>query len=563
MGWKDGTPLNQQPQQDAAPPQQPQQPAPSQSGWRSGQSLNQPATTPPPADTSGQNASSPSFTDMLMAHLAGAINTASDLTGRTFAETRAPWSQIGHDVASTFREGQWLGLDQPALAAARGVSTDEQRRQDADAYSRLGFFGMPVTGAGFAAGGGALGVGKALASEAFAPLANYMRPTIARYISGVLGSAGEGGAANYLSSLFHGGSLADAGNAFWQSLPWSVLGGVTGGSQADPYATIKSPVADLTAQERTAYQDLPNILYHGADTTKAVQDVTNAIVAKEGQGPLDLAKSTNAQIDWLLEQPASTAADIQSLQQRLDDISGNPSAAKEDRRFARQYSDGLDWLHENAQPIAGGNPGDAADILDAGAPITQARKNAQMMDKWARQADITGNPTYPATAARSELLDNPQFYAGRDPTQPGGYNVNDPRTQALQDLANTAPGGGTPGYQAVKHGIGPLGHAAAGEVLGQSIGYPMAGSAAGLGLYAGLLPLYSKLADTIQSGATRRRYEQAYPTMTGGEPAPLAAPKEQTPIEQAFNLRQQIRNIIYGYTAAGQPLYSSNQPNNQ
>jgi hypothetical protein len=492
---------------------------------------------------------------MLMQHLAGAINTAGDLTGRTIAEASSPWSQIGHDVASTFREGQWLGLDQPALAAARGIPTDEQRRQDQDAYSRLGFFGMPVTGAGYAAGGGALGVGKALASEAFAPLANYMRPTIARYASGVLGSAGEGGTANYASSLFHGGSLADAGKSFWNALPWSVLGGLPGGGQADDYAAIKSPVQGLTAQERQAYQGLPNILYHGSDTTKAVQDVTNGIIAKEGQGPLDLAKSTNAQITELLKQPSSTAAEIQSLQQRLDEISGNPSAAKEDRRFARQYSDGLDWLHENAQPIAGGNAGDAADILAQGAPLTQARKNAQMMDKWARQADITKDPAYPATAAKSELLDNPQFYAGRDPTQQGGYNVSDPRTQALQDLANTAPGGGTPGYQAVKHGIGPLGHAAAGEMLGQAFGHPMAGSAAGLVTYGGLLPLYSRLADTIQSGATRRQYEQAYPTMTGS-PAPLGPP-DPAP------LRQAIRNIIYGYTAAGQPLYSSNQPNNQ
>ena len=232
-----------------------------------------------------------------------------------------------------------------------------------------------------------------------------------------------------------------------------MLGGSPGNRSANDYAAIKSPVPDLTAQERAAYQNLPNILYHGADTTKAVQDVTNGIVAKEGQGPLDLAKSTNAQIANLLKQPSSTAAEIQSLQQRLDEISGNPSAAKEDRRFARQYSDGLDWLHESAQPLAGGNPGDAADILDAGAPLTQARKNAQMMDKWARQADVTGNPTYPATAARAaKLQPNPQFYANRDPTQPGGYNVDDPRTQSLQDLANTAPGGGTPGYQAVKHG---------------------------------------------------------------------------------------------------------------
>ena len=74
---------------------------------------------------------------------------------------------------------------------------------------------MPVTGAGYFAGPGALKVGASLASEAFAPIANYVRPTIARYVSGVLGSAGEGGAANYASSLFHGGSLADAGNAFW------------------------------------------------------------------------------------------------------------------------------------------------------------------------------------------------------------------------------------------------------------------------------------------------------------------------------------------------------------
>ena len=536
---------------------------------------------------------------MLLGHVAGAINTASDLTGRTIAEASAPWSQIGHDVASTFREGQWLGLDQPGLAAARGIPTDEQRRQDADAYSRLGWLGMPVTGAGYATGGGAIGVGKALASEAFPALVNYVRPTVARYASNILGLAGEGGAANYASTLFHGGSLADAGKSFWEALPWGVLGALPGGGQST--ADIKSPVADLTAQERKIYAPLDDLHYHGADAANAVQGVTDKIVAKEGQGALDLAKSTNAQIGNLLKPGASqelngqaamdylrnqrrsmsdddyrdamnnlvktgkitiagdasvSAADIQHLQERLDAISGNGLASNEDRRFARQYSDGLDWLHENAKPLSGGDAGDAADILAQGKGATQARMNAQMLDRWARQADVTKNPTYPATAARSELLDNPQFYAGRDPTQPGGYNVNAPRTQAMQDLADTAPGGGTPGYQAVKHGGGSAAHILAGEALGQSIGHPMAGSAAGLAVYGGLLPLYSKLADTVQSGATRRRFEQAYPVMTGGAPAPLGPP-DPAPFREA------IRNIIFGYTAAGRPLYSSNQPNNQ
>ena len=52
-------------------------------------------------------------------------------------------------------------------------------------------------------------------------------------------------------------------------------------------------------------------------------------------------------------------------------------------------------------------------------------------------------------------------------------------------------------------------------------GFGAAGEAADLGLYAGLLPLYSKLADTVQSGATRRRYEQAYPAMTGRNLTPI------------------------------------------
>jgi hypothetical protein len=535
-----------------------------------------------------------------MNHLANVANTASDLTNRTIQEGYAPWSQIGSDVASTFREGQWLGLDQPAVAAARGISTDEQRRQDEEAYHRLGFLGMPVTGAGYWAGGGALGVGKALASEAFAPLANYMRPTIARYASGIIGSASEGGAANYASTLFHGGSLSDAAKNFWSGLGWGAGGGALGGGQSDASAT--TPVQRLRAQEGVIYAPLDDLHYQGADASNVIQGVTDKITGKEGDDALKLATSTNAQLkkfmkpdasqeltgqaamDYLISQKGSmssddyraamndltktgkvavpgdasvSAADVQHLQERLRDISGDPSSSNQDKRFAAQYADGLDWLHQNAQPMSGGDVGDAADILDRGRPITGQRKSAEMLDRWARQADITGDPTYPASAARKELIDNPPFYATRDPTQQGGYNINDPRTVALQALGDSGEGG-WPGYQGVKHGASPLIHAGAGEILGQSFGHPVIGSAGGFGLY-GLLAGYNKAAEAANAGRVRQRYEQAYPTLTGGAQAPLPAPSRAWPEPLPANLREAIRNAIFGYTATGQPLYSSAQ----
>ena len=69
----------------------------------------------------------------------------------------------------------------------------------------------------------------------------------------------------------------------------------------------------------------------------------------------------------------------------------------------------------------------------------------------------------------------------------------------------------------------------------------MAGSAAGLGFYGGLLPLYGKLADAAQGLKSRLQYEQAYPEMTGGAQAPLGVP-------DPARIRQSIRNIIYGHS---------------
>jgi hypothetical protein len=450
------------------------------------------------------------------------LKTVGDLTNRTMAEAHAPWSQIGSDAASTFREGQWLGLDQPALAVARGITPDQQRQQDAEAYKRLGWAGMPVTAAGYATGGGAAGVGKALAAEAM-PLFSAVRPTVGRYLSGIIGGAGEGGLANSASTLFHGGSLSDATKAFWPGAALGGVGGATGGLQPDVNTNV-SPVPKLKAQESKIYGPLDNIPYHGNDVTKNVNGTVNGIVQASGPNQWKNATSTNAVVNDLIKQPWRSAADIQKAQEKLRDISRDNSASNEDRRFAGQVADGLDSLHQNAQPTYGSfKPGDAATILEQGKPITQQRKNAEMLDEAQRQADLKQNPYYAAQVAADELSKNPQFYAGRNPSQPGGYDVNDPRYVAMQKLADSAPkGGANPSSPLFKHIIAAPASATVGGALANTLGIPAAeGSLAGLGLYGAAVPAFKSAQNAWNTFKTRAAYEPAYQTLTG-QPAPLA-----------------------------------------
>lgn len=496
--------------------------------------------------TSAQSA--PGYLDQALSAGAHLANTVSDLTGRTATEAAAPWSQIGGDIASTFREGQWLGADQPALAAARGISSDEQRKQDAAAYSRLGWLGMPVTGAGYALGGGQLGVGSKLAGEAYPALTQYVRPTVGRYLSGIIGSAGEGGLTNAASTLFHGGTVADALKSFWPGTAWGGAGGAMGGSQPDTPTNV-SPVPKLKAQESKAYAPLDDIPYHGNDVTNNVNGTVNNIVSSFGPNQYNNATSTKAVVNDLLKQPWRSASDIQNAQEKLYGISRSPTASNEDVRFSGQVASGLDALHQNAQPTYGPyQPGDAADILAQGKPITQQRKNAEMLDNMRSQANLDQDPTSMAAAAKKELYDNPQFYAQKDPSQQGGYDVNDPRYQALQKLAQSAPTPSPAPKATFKHGVmAPLASAVGGLVGGQFGNVPE-GMLTGGAIYGLGMPAFAKARSAMANAKTNAAYENAYPALTGQQ-APLT-PFPPGPLSGIMPTTRDFgRSIIYGTEA--------------
>jgi hypothetical protein len=511
------------------------------------------AAVNPPAQT-------PSFNDSMLGILGNVANAFSRVGNRTLAEAQAPWLQIGNDLATTFHQGYTLGVDDYPMAAASGQSISDYRQKVAAANERLGFAAPFAAWPGYALGPGKFALAGRLADAAYAPIANYVRPTVARYLSGIFGSAGEGGVASYLGSMFKGGSVSENLKASGQGIVLGGLGGATGGVQSTESAP--SAVPGLKAQEAKIYKPLDDITFHGSDVMRSTQDTTNAIINGGGQNALDLAKSTAAIVKDLNSKTSYSAADIQDAQEKLWDIARSPSASDEDKRFAPLYANGLFGVHENAQPIAGtvnGRPaqaGDAADILEQGKPITAQRKNAEMLDNWARMGILNKDPYYPANAARKELADNPQFYATRDPSQQGGYDVSDPDYQGLAKLAGSAPPAGPNyPYQAVRHaGYGPMEGLGAslfgggGALAGGHLGHAAEGAMTGLGLYGALLPTFNKAQSAYRAAGPRAAYEDAYPKLTGGFDAPL-------PPQQPAPIRDALRQILFGTTATGWTPY--------
>jgi hypothetical protein len=508
---------------------------------------------PPPQSTS----------DWMLQHLANVSNAFSRVGNRTLAEAQAIYSnpaQVSNDLATTIHQGYTLGLDDPAMAAATGVPLDQYRQNAATANQRLGFAAPFASALGYWGGGfgpSAIGVASKVANMAYEPIANAVRPTVARYLSGVLGAAGEGGLSSYIGSAARGGGFGnDVDAALSGTIVGGILGGGPGGVQSE--ASAPSAVPALKAQETKVYSPLDDITFHGSDTVKANQDTTNNIINAGGANALTLAKSTNAIVEGLNNQTSHSASDLQDAQEKLWDLSRSNSAGDEDKRFAPLYAQGLDDVHENATPIAGtvndrpAQAGDAADILAQGKPITAQRKNAEMLDRWARQADITGNPYYPASAAQKELspeTGNPQYYATRDPTQQGGYDISDPRYQRMNALGQTVPAGGTNyPYQTLKHALPHLIESAlAGGAGGEYLGHPIAGAGTALGLY-GALSQFGRAQSAYRAAQPRAAYENLYPTLTGGNQAPIQ-PSQPAPIRDA------LRQLLFGTTATGWTPY--------
>jgi hypothetical protein len=436
--------------------------------------------------------------------------------GATSAEDSPNWIpgyQTLHNVNRTFEDafsmgtldklGGWLtGQDERAKTVAARQAIGPVASTAADA---LGYAMGPgkIIGAGL----GAAGLGA--------------KPVLGAMAEG--GLAGAGGAAGHDQNIGTGAALGVGGGLLGAAAggivnkiatPLANAFGKVTGALSKPQDVVDS----LSAAEKAAYKPLDSIEYHGADIGTNLQNTANDINAAGGSNALDRAKSVNAEITGLGNLTSASASDIQAAQARLRSIAAK-SPRLEDQRFGNVFADGLDDLHQNVQPLAGGQAGDAAAILAQAKPLTGQRKNAEFLQDAAQ-----GLKDFGASPAGDAQRIAQKFY------EPG-----DPEYDALAKIAMAGGGSGITPW-AMMHAAHPLLEAGAVGMAGHGLpATALTAAVANLGLKPGA----SAIMKAGQQRAVQGAITSAYPALTGMNTA------------YAPNVSPAMRALIFGRLAQG------------
>lgn len=260
-----------------------------------------------------------------------------------------------------------------------GVTADQARSDTQAARTQLG----PVASAGadilgYAAGGGAAGVGESLAKLLGTSLGGRMTA-----------GAVEGGGATLAGSLGHGET--DPEKLGKDAIVGTVTGGLVGGLPS-PRALPNTPTtADMAAIEKGKWAGPDSTPMNPSDVSQAIMNVHLGLKPKEVSG---MAGPLENQINTISRTIAGSnrvsADDVAAWQKQI------MSAARGDtqKRIAGQFSDALD-----------GTLGSAGPMVDAANSATNARKTSGELDK------LLVDPQGAPGAVRSLLANKGQFYS--------------------------------------------------------------------------------------------------------------------------------------------------------
>jgi hypothetical protein len=228
------------------------------------------------------------------------------------------------------------------------------------AHQNLGLMDYAAQGLGYAAGPGKI-LGPLARGAAGAAGLSGLGGSIA---AGGLEGAGAGG----LGAAGHGGDAADIAKSAAQSGAGGALFGVTGGMGPKPKApevgypqSSTAPATGMYAQKTKEYSPLDSIYFDNPTTQNAINQAQAAVRAvRDPQGlgaDLGIPKSLNERLMDLQSNPVVTGRNLQEASADLRENGG---------WTGHRFADALDNVLNTAQPLQGGQPGEAGAAKLAG-----------------------------------------------------------------------------------------------------------------------------------------------------------------------------------------------------
>jgi hypothetical protein len=281
------------------------------------------------------------------------------------------------DISSAARD---YGLSAADAASFGQINRLVPQQMIDQAHQNLGpVMDVAAQGLGYAAGPGKILGPLARGATALTGLGG---------LGGSIAAGGlEGATAGGLGSAGHGGGAADIAKSAAEGGAGGALFGVTGGmgpKPKPPEVGVKQsstgPATGMYAQRTQAYAPLDSIYFDNPTTQNAInqaQATIRAVRDPAGLGAdLGIPKSVNDTLIDLQKNPAVTGRNLQEASADLRENGG---------WHGHRFADQLDNVLNTAQPLQGGQPGEAGAAQLAGDLWTGRIKDLERLGKDPRE----------------------------------------------------------------------------------------------------------------------------------------------------------------------------------
>jgi hypothetical protein len=406
--------------------------------------------------------------------------------------SNSPWSAR----LRTLENAATLGLGDKIYSLMSGTPLAEVKGNTAAAESSLPWYErLPIEGAGYALGGGALlgsGLGEAgLGADAIGTVGSMALegagagaintaagtdPSLGNIATGAAGGALLGGAAGGLTKGINAGSTKLFGK------PGSI----------DPDAAIAATEAAKTAK----YQDLHASTaptFSAGDTAASYVNAANSLTdVQRGDVSKDFVQKMQQHVNQMRQTGDLSAGAVDEYARSIQDAAEPNNNAEQ--VLAARIRDGLtgdNGVLATATPTSNHPVGQAATMLNDAQAANKQWEMAKNLAEWTRLNDAG------ASLGQAPLTEAERFYQGK------------PQYQPLVDLYQKSQSQNDPSWA-----LGHMAASALGDLGGMAFGFPGHLAMEALG-YLGFKPAIKSAFKGAKQNALGKGIQQLYPQTTG------------------------------------------------
>lgn len=539
--WRDmSTPLATAPS-TAPPPAAAAAPAPASAGASS--DIAQPDDTLGNMAWTDPRAANASTKDFMLAHLSELGKGLGQIGGTAADYARVAANTYGAgDSTLASLKALYGDVTGPTPANSYLSNLTAAKAATAAASDRLGTAGNIAANM---TGGGPLGDVASSVGGMAAPLVGGNK-----WLGGVLGSAATGGGATAAGELGRNETMSP-----WDIGVGTVLGAAGGapGGVVGRGGTVAPAISadDLHAAAQRIYKPLDNIIFNASevhpelDAFKSAIGSTTDLTGKR----LDQATGTSAILGDLYGSAQLTGRNIQEAQGSLDKIASSPSASVQDQEYAPKLKSALQNVMDNGLPFAGvpaGNQaaGYAGLVQKAGDLIHGRASDVDNLNTMVDKSQ-TGNKPDLGAQMGAYMTSN----QGMRFMKPGTASYD--AGNVLADTAQaplTDPGGGITMWDLKHHLLWPAVGLAGAQVAGAY------GSAEGHQPWWASIPedVGGVLAGMVLKNRLGAAGAKAQQQALDAARTAFSTGQAQAPVLPGAPLRDTMRRVFFGQTAAGQ-----------